>query len=149
MAECLRQDMPPSGGYKPIYYKRIPAKTYFNGPALILGYFGITAGSCYLYYLNYASIQREELERRSAQFALYPLLLAERDREYMKQLRRNRDAEEDLMKNVKGWEVGTYYGKPIYRTVPKDTLIEPSYGEYYVHADYKDFAKRRHLAYWS
>jgi len=28
---------------------------------------------------------------------------------------RNRDAEEKLMKDVDGWEVGTWYGHPIYK----------------------------------
>jgi hypothetical protein len=28
---------------------------------------------------------------------------------------RNRDAEEKLMKDVEGWEVGTWYGHPIYK----------------------------------
>lgn len=26
-----RQDLPPPGGYNPISYKRVPAKTFFNG----------------------------------------------------------------------------------------------------------------------
>jgi hypothetical protein len=30
-------------------------------------------------------------------------------------LYRNRDAEEKLMKDVEGWEVGTWYGHPIYK----------------------------------
>jgi hypothetical protein len=30
-------------------------------------------------------------------------------------LSRNRDAEEKLMKDVEGWEVGTWYGHPIYK----------------------------------
>lgn len=42
---------------------------------------------------------------RSARLAVYPMLLAERDREYLKQLRKNRDAEAELMKDVPGWEV--------------------------------------------
>lgn len=42
---------------------------------------------------------------RSAKMAIYPMLLAERDREYLKQLRRNRDAEAELMRDVPGWEV--------------------------------------------
>jgi NADH dehydrogenase (ubiquinone) 1 alpha subcomplex subunit 13 len=45
------------------------------------------------------------------------MLLAERDRGYIKQLKLNRDAEEDLMKDVEGWEVGTWFGEPIYKTV--------------------------------
>ncbi|KAK4881717.1 hypothetical protein RN001_005036 [Aquatica leii] len=150
MTTCpVPQDLPPPGGYRPINCCRNPAKTLFKGPTLILGYLGITAGSCFLYYLNCKKVHREELERRSAELALYPLLLAERDRAYLKQLRRNRDAERELMKNVEGWKVGTYYGEPIYRTLPKDKLIEPRFGEYYVHSSNKDITKRAHLVYWS
>lgn len=50
-------------------------------------------------------LRRQKIEMRSARIALHPLLLAERDREYLKQLRRNRDEEAKLMANVKGWEV--------------------------------------------
>lgn len=62
---------------------------------------------------------------RSAKISLLPLLFAERDREFLKQLRINRDEEAKLMKNVPGWEVGTWYGEPIFKTLPKDELIEP------------------------
>ncbi|KAF5302468.1 hypothetical protein FQR65_LT08558 [Abscondita terminalis] len=149
MSSVPLQDMPPEGGYKPISHTRIPAKSYFKGPTIILGYLAVTAGSCYLYYLNCIKVHRDELERRSAEFAIYPLILAERDREYMRQLRRNRDAERELMKNVEGWKVGTYYGEPIYRTLPKDKLIEPRFADYYVHASPKDIKKRSNLVHWS
>ena len=36
---------------------------------------------------------------KSASLAITPLMLAERDREFLKQLRKNRDAEEKLMKD--------------------------------------------------
>merc|ERR1719402_282376 len=59
----------------------------------------------------------QNIEMKSASLALTPLLLAERDREYLKQLRRNRDAEEKLMSDVEGWEVGTFYGHKVYKTL--------------------------------
>ena len=31
------------------------------------------------------------------------------------QLRKNRDAEEVLMKDVEGWETGTWFGHPVYK----------------------------------
>ncbi|KAI8116621.1 hypothetical protein CVS40_11332 [Lucilia cuprina] len=40
------------------------------------------------------------IEMRSAQNVIFPILIAERDREYLKQLRRNRDEEAKLMANV-------------------------------------------------
>lgn len=64
---------------------------------------------------------------------------------YLKQLRKNREAEDKLMKNVKGWETGTLYGEPVYKTVDKSKLIEPSLNEYYVHAPPKTLLDR---AYW-
>ena len=52
---------------------------------------------------------------KSASLAITPLMLAERDREFLKQLRKNRDAEEKLMADVEGWEVGTFYGHKVYK----------------------------------
>ena len=57
---------------------------------------------------------REAIDTR---LALSPMLLAERDRGYIKTLKATRDAEEELMKDVPGWEVGTWYGEPIYKTI--------------------------------
>lgn len=34
------QDMPPKGGYQKIEFKRIPARKYFSGYQMILGYIG-------------------------------------------------------------------------------------------------------------
>lgn len=86
---------------------------------------------------------------RSADFAIFPLLLAERDREYLKQLRRNRDEEGKLMANVEGWKVGTWYGEPIYKTRPSDELIEPSLTDFYAHADLKEFKRRALITMYS
>lgn len=72
---------------------------------MFAGVTAMTIGGIYLYYINYKKILKHEIELRSSKMAIYPMLLAERDREYLKQLRRNRDAERELMKNVKGWEV--------------------------------------------
>lgn len=108
-------------------------------------YLGVTAGAGYLFFLNYKKIHLEEIENRSAEFALYPMLRAEKDRLYLNQLRKNREEEARLMANVEGWKVGTYYGEPIYKEAFKDKLIEPRISEYYVHSSYKDFARRAHF----
>merc|ERR1712226_1385354 len=78
-------------------------------------------------------LQADDTEERSTQFALEPLMLAERDRIFIKQLKQNRDYEEKLMKDVKGWEVGTYYGIPIYNDVKNQYPIVP-WQEYYTHS---------------
>ena len=131
-------------------------------------YAAVTSVGMYIYYLNAKLVQREEIEMRSAQNAIFPLLIAERDREYLKQLRRNRDEEAKLMANVPGWEVnrsviysaknalpfclfqvGTYYGEPVFKTLPKDKLIDPSFSEFYCHTDWKPVAQRAHIKLWS
>ncbi|XP_046400214.1 NADH dehydrogenase [ubiquinone] 1 alpha subcomplex subunit 13 [Ischnura elegans] len=143
-----KQDMPPPGGYAAINFVRSPAKQYFSGYSMFLGFTGITTAALYLYYLQCKKIKREEIEMRSSRIALFPLLVAERDREYLKQLRRNRDEEAKLMANVEGWEVGKWNGEPIYRTTPPDTLLEPHITEYYVHAPYREFARRSNITMW-
>lgn len=65
----------------------------------------------------------------------------------LRQMRRNRDEEAELMKNVEGWEVGTYYGEPIYFLDDENQFREPLFWEHFAHADPEDVAKRscRHL----
>ncbi|XP_044739228.1 NADH dehydrogenase [ubiquinone] 1 alpha subcomplex subunit 13 [Chrysoperla carnea] len=144
-----KQDLPPPGGYQKIPYARVPAKTFFSGWSMLAGFAGITAASLYVYFITYKGIKQNEIESRSARLALFPLLLAERDREYLKQLRKNREEERELMKNVDGWKVGTLFGEPIYKTQKEDKLVEPTFHEYYVHADHKSFAQRAHIKLWS
>lgn len=112
---------------------------------MFAGYFGITAFAMYLYSLNYKQILRDQIEMRSAKMAIYPMLLAERDRAYLKQLRKNRDAEAELMKDVPGWEVGTYYGEKVYKLLPPDTLVEPIFHEYYAHSRSWEWFQRAYL----
>ncbi|XP_023706368.1 NADH dehydrogenase [ubiquinone] 1 alpha subcomplex subunit 13 [Cryptotermes secundus] len=143
------QDMPPEGGYNPINYARIPAKKYFSGSTMILGYLAVTAVSGYVYYLTWKKVRQDQIEMRSARLALQPLLTAERDREFLNQLRRNRDEEAKLMANVPGWEVGTWYGEPVYKTLPPDTLVTPYIYEFYAHASDSEFKRRTTLVLWS
>ena len=37
-------------------------------------------------------------------------------------LRYNRDCQRDLMEDVEGWEVGTYFGQPLYKTMADDEI---------------------------
>ncbi|KAA0189857.1 hypothetical protein HAZT_HAZT007620 [Hyalella azteca] len=86
-------------------------------------------------YSSYPPHSYQKIEMRSATIALLPFLFAERDRAALLQMRRNRDAEADLMKNVEGWEVGTYMGEPIYKTIDEDGWHEPKKFEYFEHSD--------------
>ncbi|KAK7087018.1 NADH dehydrogenase (ubiquinone) 1 alpha subcomplex [Halocaridina rubra] len=142
------QDLPPKGGYSPINFKRIPARSYFSGLHIFIGYGIATAIGSYAYYHTHKVIKKEEIEMRSGEFALLPLLFAERDRAFLKQVRANREEEEKLMANVEGWETGTYYGEPIYKTVPKNKLIDPIIQEFYAHGPSKALTRQAFFSSW-
>jgi len=140
--------MPPTGGYRPITFDRIPVKKLFNGYAMIAGFVAMTTGSFILYKINFNRVRRDQVEVNDAKLALRPFILAERDREYLKQLRINRDEEAELMKNVPGWKVGTLYGEPIYKTLPKEEWYDVTGDEYYVHAHPAEQDKKKLLSLW-
>ncbi|KAF7635281.1 C34b2.8 [Meloidogyne graminicola] len=92
MGEEFRQEMPPFGGYRPFNVNRTYAKTLWGRNGI---YF----------------------EDNDLGNAMEPFLLAERDRIVLRIMKKNRELEKDLMKEVPGWKVGTWYGEPIYFTL--------------------------------
>lgn len=128
----FKQDLPPKGGYAPINFKRIPAKQVLNAPLIYGGVIASVVIGNFFYKKAVRRIESEKIEMKSADLALTPLMLAERDREFLKQCRRNRDAEAKLMENVEGWEVGTWYGHEVYKTL-NGKWMDPSVNEFYIH----------------
>ncbi|KAF9780273.1 GRIM-19 [Thelephora terrestris] len=114
--------MPPTGGFENVKYKRnLP----FRGPSglAILG--GVTAICAYGFYrVGLGNLEKRELEREKvwSRIHLVPLLLAEGDRDaHRRQLAANA-REQEIMKDVKHWEVG----KSVYndsRYAPIDKII--------------------------
>lgn len=147
MATPPIQDLPPAGGYNPINFKRVQLKPILSSKLLFGGYLGLSAGAFYMYYLTDRKITREEIEMRSCRNVLLPIVMAERDREYLKQIRRNRDEEAKLMANVPGWEVGTWFGEKVYNTIG-DEWVDPSFNEFYCHTARKYFLDRLHLRHY-
>lgn len=148
MATPPVQDLPPTGGYNPISFKRVQLKPILSARLLTIGYITLSAGATYIYYLTDKKITREEIEMRSCRNVLLPIVMAERDREYLKQIRRNRDEEAKLMANVPGWKVGTWFGEPVYKTSKADDWIDPGINEFYCHAARKYFMDRVLLRHW-
>ncbi|CAL4105074.1 unnamed protein product [Meganyctiphanes norvegica] len=148
MAQAPTQDLPPKGGYAPINFKRIPARVLLSGYQMFAGFGVMTAAASYIYYRTYKSIRQEEIEMRSATLAIEPILTAERDREFLSQLHKNREEEAKLMQNVEGWEVGKLYGEPIYKTVKEDKFIDPIIQEFYVHGESYNFRRRALFSLW-
>ena len=64
--------------------------------------------------------KKKQLEMRGMQLALQPLLAAERDRAFIKHWKNVVEGEKDLMKDVPGWVPGTWWGEPVFKTVPHE-----------------------------
>lgn len=75
------------------------------------------------------AVEREDQENR---IALTPFILAEQQRLYMKQLRRNREYEKELMKDVADWKVGHWFDYPIYHN-PRGLWCDPYRADFYAH----------------
>ena len=69
----------------------------------------------------------------AAALALESMTHVERDRAYLKMLHSNRDCERDLMKNVEGWEVGTDFAQPLYKTLDEDIQWRAQKRGLYIH----------------
>lgn len=54
-------------------------------------------------------------------------------------MKRLREIETDVMKDFPHWEVGTFFGVPIYESLPEDTYIEPLPMEMYTYTSPKDY----------
>lgn len=87
----------------------------------------------------------EKFEDVDINNAMQPFLTAERDRYWLKLLKRNRDLEEEVMKDVPGWKTGTWYGEPVYFTLG-DKWWDPIAYEVFAHSDKYLMKKER---YWS
>ena len=78
---------------------------------------------------------------------LFRTILIFRIFRYLNQLRKNRDEERELMKNVPGWKVGHYFSEPLYTTVG-DFLMEPDSIELYAHTHDKHRDYMHMYAFW-
>merc|ERR1711913_235755 len=129
--------------------KRIPAKSVLNAPLIYGGLFASMAYGAYQYKRGMRQVFKNEVEMKSASLAITPLMLAERDREFLKQLRRNRDAEEKLMKDVEGWEVGTWFGHKVYKTIGDGPeAIQVGHQEYMIHTNRDEMRHANNLSNW-
>jgi len=143
-----KQDMPPKGGHKSIIYKRVPTwspkSSYLIAGVALLVPLGIwdyrTRKS-----RNIANVIEEDEGRQS----LEPLMQAETDRLVLWQMRRNRDEENELMKDVPGWKTGTWFGESLFKTDPNfDKWVQPTYLEIYPHVRLRDMKKHMNDRHW-
>jgi NADH dehydrogenase (ubiquinone) 1 alpha subcomplex subunit 13 len=141
MASKFRQDMPPPGGYGRIEWaKKIPKKG-LSGYSIFGIFFGIT-GVAWAGYVYECMLKKKwRIEMTDARIAISPLLLAEEHRMYLRQLRKNRDYENELMKDVPGWVTGTLYGEPVYNNINKRfPVVHPE--AYWAHTRFSNMYDR-------
>jgi len=124
--------MPPPGGFAHINVERTLPK-----PILRQGFwFAIVAcstifGPPYIIrsYMRRNDVLRMELGEHF--IAASPFLIAEQERAFLSQLRYLREDERELMKDHPGWKLGTFYGEPVYKTLPKGAIPPLGAPEYY------------------
>ncbi|MFH4982371.1 hypothetical protein AB6A40_009080 [Gnathostoma spinigerum] len=129
-----RQDMPPPGGYRKFNWNRTFPKVVWK-PGLVVGFFfGTGVYGVFQAFAQKRHAITEKFEDVDIQAAMQPFLTAERDRKWLKLLKKNRDLENEVMKDVPGWKTGTWYGEPVYFTLG-DKWWDPGMEEVFVHSD--------------
>ncbi|BFZ54236.1 NADH dehydrogenase 1 alpha subcomplex subunit 13 ndufa13/GRIM19 [Savitreella phatthalungensis] len=98
------QDMPPSGGFAPVQYKRnLPARGF--RPSYYLFAMGVfcTYG---FYKLSLGQEEKRELQRENvwSRLHLTPILQAETDRDNVRRRLASQAREKKIMENVPGWD---------------------------------------------
>ncbi|ELU08255.1 hypothetical protein CAPTEDRAFT_168607 [Capitella teleta] len=143
MAAKFRQEMPPPGGYGGVEWSQKLAKAKLSGYRTfgLMAAIGIPAWTYFGYQTTkYRDVRREMTDAR---IAMEPLYAAEQHRMYLKQLRKNRDDENELMKDRPDWETGKWEGKALYHN-KAGRFIPAPLEEYYAHSDALS-AQRRYL----
>merc|ERR1711962_2001380 len=137
MVVTYKQELPPPGGFDPVQWAKRPVKGRFK-PITIFGAFAVTHVLGWMAYFRFRQNRREnQLEMTDARVAVRPFQLAERDRAFLMQLRKNREEEDELMKDVPGWKTGTLWGVPVYYN-KRNRYFEPSFNELTAHYSKKD-----------
>jgi len=123
----FRQEMPPPGGYGKIFVQRTYPRIHSKlGKRVALATaIGVICGY-YKYRAFNARHVRCLVEQNDVRIVMSGFLAAERDRIWLNRLRKHRNEERDLMKDVPGWRTGTFYGEPIYYTMPPEMWWDPT-----------------------
>lgn len=136
------QDMPPPGGFGSISIERTFAKPLIRQSiySAILFFMSVKG---YMYIKEWKKRYRIfKAEQTEHYIAAAPFLFAEQERKYLSYLRAIREEERELMKNVPGWKLGTLYGEPVFKTLPKDMIPPISMVDFAVHRPSNEFIDR-------
>uniref|UniRef100_A0A915B1L2 NADH dehydrogenase [ubiquinone] 1 alpha subcomplex subunit 13 n=1 Tax=Parascaris univalens TaxID=6257 RepID=A0A915B1L2_PARUN len=140
MNQQYRQEMPPTGGYRKFNWNRTFPKMVWR-PGVVVGVvFGTSVYGVFQALANKKHLMSEKFEDIDIQSAMEPFLTAERDRYWLRLLKKNRDLENEVMKDVPGWKTGTWYGEPVYFTLG-DKWWDPSMDEVFAHSEHHTLMK--------
>lgn len=136
------QDMPPPGGFSTISVERTFAKPIIRQGLFAAVIIGMT--------FNGFRVLREwctrnrvlKTEETEAFIATHPFMVAEQERKFLLHLRAVREEERELMKNVPGWKLGTLYGEPVFKCLPKDTIPPIGPLDFMAHNSQSEFSDR-------
>ncbi|KAI3389323.1 hypothetical protein SNEBB_001440 [Seison nebaliae] len=130
----FKQEMPPPGGFSAFEWQKKQFKPKWTWWKLWTAYAGVTIFSWGTYYYARDKARAQQLERDDIRCALEPLMLAEADRMFLKQVWENREEEKELMKDVEGWEIGKLYGESVYHDESGENKL-PTPKEFFLHLD--------------
>ncbi|KAK5969056.1 NADH dehydrogenase ubiquinone 1 alpha subcomplex subunit 13 [Trichostrongylus colubriformis] len=102
----FRQDMPPPGGYRKFNYARTFPKLVWRPGIVVAAVFGTTVVGVFQSIAKKKAMVTEKFEDVDIINAMEPFLTAERDRYWLKLVKKTRDLEEEVMKDVPGWKTG-------------------------------------------
>lgn len=133
------QDMPPPGGFGSINIERT-----FGRPWVRQGLLFIAMAALSINGINFIREFRKKLrilriEQMEHYIAAEPFLIVEQERKFLSHLYNLREDERELMKDHPGWKVGTLYGEPIFKTLPKDVIPPIAVVDFTGHRTYSEF----------
>ncbi|KAK6505279.1 hypothetical protein TWF481_007188 [Arthrobotrys musiformis] len=105
----MSQDLPPTGGYGPIQYRRNLPPRGFRPSFYVFATLAICSWGFYR-VIDGNQEKRELLrEKRWARIHLTPVMQAEEDRDMVRRVWAGERREELLMQDVKDWKFGSVY----------------------------------------
>merc|ERR1712112_284425 len=141
------QDLPPKGGFDPIKWARKAPRKTITAYKLWGGWLALNLFGWPYYIYKEHVIKNWWREEDDARIAVEPFLYAEKDRAYLAHLRKCREEENELMKDVDGWVTGTLWGSPVYHN-PRGRFIYPKVEELFVHNTRKQYKEFWNDGFW-
>lgn len=140
-----RQELPPPKGYEKINYQRVPVKPAWPLSVKIGIVVAIQVYGIYRFKIAKQICEDETIEEKAGRACLIPMMLAERDRNRLKDFKRLHEYEKELMKDVPGWIPGTLWGEPVFKTVGPNEYYTPIEEEVYAHSSWFDKHRARNV----